>query len=119
MQNIDLKIELSNPFTLVPLETVVTAKIKTRIDNVDYAWYIYHDNERIDMKWYSKDLKSIEVCLKKTGSITSKDLLEIVKEEKNHITLENTMYMDKENIRNKIYHSKGEIILTSPFEAII
>lgn len=67
MQNIDLKIELSNPFTLVPLETVVTAKIKTRIDNVDYAWYIYHDNERIDMKWYSKDLKSIEVCLKKTG----------------------------------------------------
>lgn len=62
-----MKIHLSNLNTLIPLQTCVEAWIETPLKNVEYAWYVYLDKKRIDMKWYSKSLKKISIIFDKPG----------------------------------------------------
>lgn len=61
------EIKLSNPHTLVPLNTEVEAKIEINLQNGQYAWYIYLEDVLIKKKPYSSNLRTVTIKLDKPG----------------------------------------------------
>lgn len=62
------RVILSNQNDKVLEGTTIKATIDAKGDNLTYAWYIYNNNERIDFKRYSSELKSINIKLDQPGS---------------------------------------------------
>ncbi|WP_226618611.1 heparinase II/III family protein [Cytobacillus firmus] len=60
-------IALSIDDEVVQQGTVLTATIEDQGENATYAWYVYHNGERVEVKRYSPELKNITITLDKEG----------------------------------------------------
>ncbi|MBS4204785.1 heparinase II/III family protein [Lederbergia citrea] len=58
---------LSNKNDLVPQGTSITVTIDANGDNLTYAWYVYHNGKRIDVKKYSPNMKKLTIKLNQEG----------------------------------------------------
>lgn len=63
-----VKIKIFNQHDLVPVGTKVKASIESSHgEDLTYAWYVYRDGRRVDVRPYSPELKNITISLDQEG----------------------------------------------------